>query len=152
MSPNEEMIALDRAAFVRMAHFSDEEAVAQHTIDVLGPAPDGSYLVEEWTNDDEDHGYPNEEASWYAVYPTLKATIKHCGVSRIGVSGVQVTVSLNGKRITDEIEYRAPNDPLVRIERFKQATNDILMDVSADPRDLLAAVLAAVQLLEGEDG
>lgn len=54
------------------------------------------YQIYCWTNDNYDHGYPSETASWFVHYDTLKDCIDHVGgPSRTGFNGCQVDVYLN---------------------------------------------------------
>lgn len=121
---------------------------AQHLIDITGPAPDGTYLVEEWTNDDADLGYPNREKTWDAVYTNLEAVKRRCGVSRTGVSGIRVEVTLNGVGIHSPEDYDALKDPQSRIDRFKVRVEEILKKDREDRLgDVLADLLAAMDVL-----
>ncbi len=55
--------------------------------------------VFERTNDDRDLGYPSGRASWLRWFDDLQSALEHTGRSRNGLSGVQINVRLNGKRI-----------------------------------------------------
>jgi hypothetical protein len=61
--------------------------------------PDGKISVHSMTNDDEDKGYPTEDAEWTLTYPNLEAAKKIVGVSRTGFNGCKVEVFLDGERI-----------------------------------------------------
>jgi len=60
---------------------------------------DGSVRVWQETNDDEDRGYPTVQAQWETTCKDAEAFKRRFGVSRIGISGVEVTVSLDGNRL-----------------------------------------------------
>ena len=75
---------------------------AIHRINVFGQPGDTVITVYHWTNDDQDLGYPNIEAGWQEEYKSLDQALRRVGGSRIGVSGVEVEVSLNGKRLSKE--------------------------------------------------
>lgn len=52
------------------------------------------------TNDDDDDGYDDGEVTeWPETFPTLAAALKYTGRSRVGVSGVQVLVTVDGERV-----------------------------------------------------
>lgn len=53
------------------------------------------------TNDNLDRGYPNERASWVSNYRTFSDFAKSAGVTRRGVSGVVVNVTLDGTDFTE---------------------------------------------------
>ncbi len=55
--------------------------------------------VYESTNDNLDRGYPTEHAAWYCDFKDVESALKHTGRSRFGVSGIEVTVRLNGEKI-----------------------------------------------------
>lgn len=65
----------------------------------------GWCMVYCWTNDDEDTGYPSRSSQWSVTFsdsPEGKGLDKakaYAGVSRIGVSGVRVIVTLDGEVI-----------------------------------------------------
>ena len=62
--------------------------------------PDGSAVVYVETNDDNDDGIPDGKwEDWRLEFPTVKKAKKHCGKCRIGVSGVIVSVELDGEEI-----------------------------------------------------
>ncbi len=61
--------------------------------------PDGTIHVACQTNDDRDLGYPSGE-SWYTLtHASLTAARRARGVCRVGVSGIIVTVTLDGQRV-----------------------------------------------------
>jgi hypothetical protein len=62
--------------------------------------PDGSAVVHCETNDDDDDGVPDGSwENWDMEFPTVKKALKHCGKCRIGISGVIVTVTLDGEEV-----------------------------------------------------
>ena len=72
------------------------EALQTHDIVTLDK---GRAAVRSWTNDDRDLGSPNVEASWEFETDTVEQALQITGTSRIGISGVRVTVTLDGERI-----------------------------------------------------
>ena len=62
---------------------------------------DGSVAVECGTNDNDDDGFPDREGPqyWHIIVPNVAAFKKFAGTSRIGVSGIRVTVTLDGKPV-----------------------------------------------------
>lgn len=60
---------------------------------------DGSITVDAATNDDRDLGYANDDAFWSFTCADKIEFDKRCGKSRIGVSGVEVIVTLDNKAI-----------------------------------------------------
>ena len=60
---------------------------------------DGSILVYEQTNDNEDKGYPNEYAEWTRNCKDRAEFDRKIGKSRRGVSGVEVLVFLDGEKL-----------------------------------------------------
>lgn len=61
--------------------------------------PDGRIEGRVHTNDDEDLGIPTTEATWQVKYRDREHMEQAAGRSRVGISGVQVEVFLDGKRI-----------------------------------------------------
>jgi hypothetical protein len=60
----------------------------------------GQVVVRAETNDNNDDGYPDGEwVAWENTFPDVKSALKHTGVCRVGVSGVVVTVNMDGKEI-----------------------------------------------------
>lgn len=57
------------------------------------------------TNDNLDTGYGSEYAEWSVAASSAEAAAKRFGVCRSGVSGVEVTVLLDGKCVTDRAQY-----------------------------------------------
>ena len=88
---------------VAEAHVEVEELTlgprALHTIDGTTDA-DGRIVVDEWTNDDEDRGYPNKEDLWTWTAQDRDEFDRRAGKSRIGASGVRVIVTLDGEEIS----------------------------------------------------
>jgi hypothetical protein len=89
-----------KAARIRRAMKPDLDAwdAATHRIEGW-TNEDGSINVDEWTNDDQDQGTPNESAEWHWRARDRESFLKRAGKSRTGVSGVRVFVSLDGGRI-----------------------------------------------------
>lgn len=59
---------------------------------------DGRTLVKEETNDDNDDGYPDGEwVSWSNLFTSEADALKYAGFCRVGISGVIVTVTVDGK-------------------------------------------------------
>lgn len=59
-----------------------------------------SVLVKVETNDDNDDGYPDGAWTYWSMrYPSVDQALKGCGKCRVGISGVIVTVTLDGKEI-----------------------------------------------------
>jgi hypothetical protein len=60
----------------------------------------GKVLVLVKTNDNDDDGYDDGEiAEWEESFASLEAALKYTGHSRVGVSGVAVTVTVDGERV-----------------------------------------------------
>lgn len=75
--------------------FNDGEPVAwQQTVAYTNG--DGSIVAHTSTNDDQDLGIPNSYAEWKGEHKTLESFQKSAGFSRTGISGVRVTVELDG--------------------------------------------------------
>lgn len=61
---------------------------------------DQSVRIECETNDDDDDGYPDGEIErWTMTFPTVDAALAYAGKCRVGVSGVIVTVTLDGEEV-----------------------------------------------------
>ena len=76
--------------------------VAWHNITVLTCVDSGDAVVTviESTNDDNDDGYPDGEITrWDYTDSSLDRVLARVGKCRVGVSGVIVTVTLDGKEI-----------------------------------------------------
>lgn len=71
---------------------------AWHRIDAY-TNPDGSIRATESTNDNLDHGYPSEFAEWERFFRNRAQFDSQAGRSRVGCSGIEVTVILDGERI-----------------------------------------------------
>ena len=85
---------------VIQARFDANEigVVALHRISI-SQTEDG-WRVDERTNDNDDDGYPDGEwVSWTNCVLSKETALKHAGVCRVGISGVIVTVFLDGKEI-----------------------------------------------------
>lgn len=76
------------------------ELQARHTYH-LSSAAGGRVLCTAWTNDDEDKGYPTEEARWDLEFKSLAAALSHTGGTRTGCNGCSVEVSLDGVLIDE---------------------------------------------------
>jgi len=73
---------------------------AIHRYGIHTDRPNGMVLVVSETNDDNDDGYPDGRwDTWSLEFPTLESALKHTGICRVGISGVIVTVSVDGKEI-----------------------------------------------------
>ena len=72
---------------------------ALQTYDIVSNGEGQKVTVYAWTNDDQDRGWPNDDASWELVFDNVEKALKHTGTSRVGVSGVKVEVRLNGEVI-----------------------------------------------------
>jgi hypothetical protein len=51
------------------------------------------------TNDDQDLGIPNDFARWECNYGDRETALRICGKSRMGWSGVEVIVTIDGRRV-----------------------------------------------------
>lgn len=61
---------------------------------------DGTIQVEAMTNDNNDDGYPDgETAEWTLTCRDRADFDTRCGRSRIGISGIRVTVTLDGEEV-----------------------------------------------------
>ena len=79
-----------------MVHFT---APALHRYEISSQ-PDGTALVHNMTNDNDDDGVPDGRwDSWTIDYPSVSKALKDCGKCRVGISGVIVTVTLDGKEV-----------------------------------------------------
>jgi len=57
-------------------------------------------LVSEETNDNNDDGIADGRwDAWSVEYPTLIQALDRCGKCRVGISGVIVTVTLDGEEV-----------------------------------------------------
>jgi hypothetical protein len=92
---------LDR--IINERRMADEAgAVAWHEIAVITCADAGDAMVTvlESTNDDNDDGYPDGEiVHWQHTESKLDDAMRRAGVCRVGVSGVIVTVLLDGEEV-----------------------------------------------------
>lgn len=59
----------------------------------------GRIRVDCWTNDNYDKGYPSGDAGWTVTVPNRESFNRHCGKSRTGISGIKVTVTLDGEEV-----------------------------------------------------
>ena len=64
----------------------------------LRSGPGGRITGQCWTNDDEDTGYPSTEARWPVSYPSEAEALRQTGATHVGISGVEVEVSIDGRR------------------------------------------------------
>lgn len=70
-----------------------------HRIDA-DTQPDGSIVAHHVTNDDNDDGWPDGNVEkWKTTYRNRASFDKCVGKSRIGISGIVVTVDLDGHRL-----------------------------------------------------
>jgi hypothetical protein len=69
-----------------------------HRIAIISTdSADGSIIVRHMTNDDDDDGIADGQwTTWAEGYDSLELALKHQGKCRIGISGVIVTVTLDG--------------------------------------------------------
>lgn len=69
--------------------------------DIFSPvAPSFPWRVFAITNDNNDDGHPDGRTEeWTMDFPDKAAALKHCGVCRVGVSGIRVTVRLDGEEV-----------------------------------------------------
>src|SRR5262245_19408553 len=66
-------------------------------------APYGGVFASYETNDSDDDGWPDGEwESWTDFFPSVQNFKKNAGICRVGVSGVIVTVILDGEELHDE--------------------------------------------------
>ncbi len=70
------------------------EPLAWQTYEIL--TTDEGAVVYTDTNDNYDLGYPGSYAHWEMHFRSVEAALRHTGKSRVGVSGVRVTVTLDG--------------------------------------------------------
>lgn len=62
--------------------------------------PSGEVIAHHSTNDDDDDGYPDGHTTeWTINYGSRAQFDKCCGVCRVGISGIIVTVTLDGKEL-----------------------------------------------------
>lgn len=74
-------------------------ADAYHNIHIT-TQPNGTAWVQHLTNDDDDDGYDDgRETTWPEEYNTVQMALDRLGVSRTGISGIRVTVWLDGKKV-----------------------------------------------------
>jgi len=73
-----------------------DEAVQTYTLHTDG---NGRVKGRCWTNDDEDLGQPSTTAQWPVSYANREQAIKITGGTHFGISGVKVTVMLDGQLI-----------------------------------------------------
>lgn len=96
----------------------DDGLATWQTYDVVPDGAGGAH-VHAATNDNLDTGYPSEFAEWHLHFRRLADALRHTGVCRTGVSGVRVTVTLNGERLTEAGRDAALEDadPEIRAQR-----------------------------------
>ena len=76
--------------------YLDPVTVHRHTVVTQGDEA----IIHTETNDDNDDGYPDGHwESWTLSYPSVEQALKHTGKCRVGVSGVIVTVTLDGEEV-----------------------------------------------------
>lgn len=62
--------------------------------------PIAPVIVYATTNDDNDDGYPDGNwENWEMQFHNLESALRFTGKCRVGISGVIVTVTLNGKEL-----------------------------------------------------
>lgn len=67
---------------------------------ITGVEADTVVRVECETNDDDDDGYPDGQIDrWTMFFPSVAKALAYAGTCRIGVSGVVVTVTLDGEEV-----------------------------------------------------
>lgn len=84
-----------------MIAFEQGEFGAWHKTEIT-TLPNGHVEIRHSTNDDNDDGLPDGKVtSWSDVFPPHRAAgeIARCGKSRVGISGIRVTVILDGEQI-----------------------------------------------------
>lgn len=81
--------------------FGEYGPVAWHNISIITCSEaDAAVVVTEETNDDNDDGYPDGHVTrWDYTARTVEDALKRAGKCRVGISGVIVTVTLDGKEI-----------------------------------------------------
>jgi hypothetical protein len=63
----------------------------------------GAVMVEASTNDADDRGHPSRHDAWQlGPFETPEAAFKITGKTRVGVSGMRVTVTFEGNQVDDE--------------------------------------------------
>jgi hypothetical protein len=83
------------------AQWDDWGSEAWQTYEIFSEDEFGKIRVLAMTNDDDDDGYPDGTIErWWMEFSTVEQALKHCGKSRVGISGVRVTVFLDGREIT----------------------------------------------------
>lgn len=82
---------------------------AYHRSFIYTAGSSGCVTVVHETNDNLDRGYPNECARWESTYASLEDALKRCGGTRVGCSGVLVTVTVDGV-VVDERGHPIAND------------------------------------------
>src|SRR5262245_19897008 len=71
---------------------------AVHRIKIVS-AENDNVSVTETTNDDDDDGLPDGHWETWRYRSTRENALKHAGKCRVGISGVIVTVTLDGKEV-----------------------------------------------------
>ena len=73
---------------------------AIHRIAIISNPMNASVTVRHMTNDDDDDGMPDGEwTTWAETHRFVDYALKSAGKCRIGISGVIVSVTLDGKEI-----------------------------------------------------
>ena len=85
----------------RMMEAGEFIVPAIHRVAIISTeSVDGSIIVRHMTNDDNDDGYPDGQwTTWAENFNDLESAQDNVGKCRIGISGVIVSVSLDGKEI-----------------------------------------------------
>ena len=79
--------------------YIDDSPGAWMTYDVVDDGLGGAN-VHCATNDNLDLGYPSQTDAWTLHFKRVEDALRHAGFSRVGVSGVKVTVTYNGEERT----------------------------------------------------
>jgi hypothetical protein len=67
---------------------------------ITGCEADENVRIECETNDDNDDGWPDGEVTtWVMHFPNVTQALKYAGTCRVGISGVIVTVTLDGREV-----------------------------------------------------
>lgn len=73
-------------------------APAVHRIEVISDPALGGCVVRHQTNDDDDDGFADGQwTTWAEGYDSVELALERVGKCRIGISGVIVSVTLDGK-------------------------------------------------------
>lgn len=82
------------------SHAETERTWSRYDIWSRGGPPDRPVVVECASNDDDDDGHPDADSTHYTLhFRTVEDALKQFGHSRVGFSGCEVTVRLDGVRV-----------------------------------------------------